>query len=1222
MTRLRVHFDAWLGSDAKGTALGELTQAKEKVYRDEPADFPSGQFKINRHDLQSSYAATGNLIRVRHAEGGPFAWDDPRYIGAFFIEEGADVLVDPGEQGGEDYERGGRGTLSYLENALVYHKAFASGSGKPAASSGYWYWNPGPYGQIMNRLMNEVRARWADQFYLVEDFGDTHDTDGGLFDSFTAQYRVDIGTTYMDVVNGLRELGMEFSADAAFGFHAWSGAHGTDRSAEVVFEKGVNIREADERDVHASTYKSRVLVRGTVGTKITYREVVHSPSLEDEVASDRREGYTEYGKTSSVGALDKVGRKFLGASLGEKEGPQTLGVTTGDGTEAGDGHYVPWVDYFPGDTVLLEVPGEYNGVAKAIGAVTILDGEDGDAETIVEFREGPFSGGGVSPPPSPDDPFVPVPTHGYKGAVIADGAIHAWAYDEASGNVLDYVDSVVGVPAVTGVNPTREVAGPPLIIGSKAWHMAQAGLGNVTVVPANEGSDFPAGNSDWSVEWHHGWDAAFFGQEIVASWGNLNTATIYTYSTFGNGHDGPAVEVVVQGVTLTDLGEGAGVCPLDTVSLDGNWHNLMVTYTGADRTYKVYLDGELQGSLVGNLDLELDPPGPTDTSRLLEFNVLEGFKFGWQSIYPSALTAAQAANHALGDGAVIAGSESDLPSHGQRVGPESWVSDGVTTSLQTMFPYAWRSLVVSINGIPVVVSETQDELQTDGRFLLPAPTAAGNVVSWYYTATGGEATGASNPLPSPSPPGVPTDPGQVLGGDGVYRPPLQPYVPAEPPDGSRVVFTIVPYVAGQATQLTIGTQAQRKDIDWRELDPAAGTIEMDEAPLVGEEITVWAMPLAATPPPGTPGSGGGPVNLNLYGTPFNFDTKANHGVGPEGDFAATFVAGTSADLDSILFQSRGGSGGYSGGTGGVYDVDVYAANSSGAPTGASLAHLSWTPGNPGGDWTDYPELTWSSPAALVAGNRYSIVWHNTGSPTNWVSVNCLFTFGTSPLPAGQGRQPFYADADYGCWEKPGSTWLVKDRFTMDMDLTYSDGHHDGVGYIQGAMETTTYSGGTHVYGLVNGPDKLVRERIVVSGGARKVVDVHVRARLNSGSAPMIVKLKQGATVLAQVSIPASAFSPATAPGFDNGGSRWGSASWAATITLPNTATIDVELSTAAGTTYSLAPVRKGTDEGFDPSLVFMDGQGEFSLDGGASWDPLYPFDTDAPNLQLYQRVTP
>lgn len=547
--------------------------------------------------------------------------------------------------------------------------------------------------------------------------------------------------------------------------------------------------------------------------------------------------------------------------------------------------------------------------------------------------------------------------------------------------------------------------------------------------------------------------------------------------------------------------------------------------------------------------------------------------------------------------------ERGIPGKGQPVTHEGATSDGSRTLYQAEFPYAPGSLVVEVDNSRVPVIETDP---ANGYFTLLTPAPPGARVTWRYIAAGQDPTGASNPAPPPTPPVTPPST------------PIGVYTPAEEPDGSRTVFTIVPYVAGQATQLMIGTRTEIKDVFWHELDPAGGTVEVGEAPLEHEIIRIWALPLVAVPPSPPPSSGG--VTRPLYGAGINADSKANIQGGPEGKIAHTFVAQTDADLETVGFQARGGAV-YSGGDGGSYDIGLFATDSAGRPTGSALATATWTPGNPG-TWTTYPVVTWSSPFTTTKGTRYAVVFENTDAMplVNYVSINELFMFSNSPIPGGQGRQPLFNDNDYAVWVNTGSGWVVKSRFTADMDLTYSDGHHDGMAYIQN-METTTYSGGTHVPGIVNGPDHMVREHIAaVTGGDRRLIDIHIRGRRNNdGTDPLVVQLKQGATVVGTVAIPASTF-PKSAPYNDDGGSAWGAAAWSATLAIEGAAAYDIEFSTGPGTTYSLAPIRKGTIEGFDASLVFMDGVAEFTTDGGANWDPCYPFDADPPGLQWYARV--
>jgi hypothetical protein len=540
-----------------------------------------------------------------------------------------------------------------------------------------------------------------------------------------------------------------------------------------------------------------------------------------------------------------------------------------------------------------------------------------------------------------------------------------------------------------------------------------------------------------------------------------------------------------------------------------------------------------------------------------------------------------------------AGSE---PAIGQPVAPESATGDGSTVTFTTNYPYVPGSLVVKVNG--VIVTDTETDPDT-GVFTLAAAPAVGAVITWTYNVADPAPTGANNPPPSSNPPGVPPDPGTVQGGDGVYRQPQQEYVPAEVPDGMIVDFTIVPYIAGN-TLVYINGLIQRKGIDWNELDPATGTIEFTTAPWTGASITVTAMPVVAA----STGSGFG--NPSLYGPGINADTKAN--LQNNASAVSHRFRSIGGVLSTVRWQQRGGPV-YSGGTGGSYDITVE-ADVGGSPSGTPLATATYSPGNPGGSWTNYDEVTWSSPATLVAGTLYHIVFTNTdGSPgTNYVSVNELFIYGSSPLPAGAPRQPEFPDTDWAVLYGG----VLQSRYTADMDLGYSGGSHQGMGYIQNM---------TTEYGTLSGAANMVRELFTVSGGDRTVTTASVRVRRSSGSADLILGLYTGADALVEaVAVPASLV-PISAAGGDTGGSVWVGVRFLSPHVLTNGQTYYLRLSCASGTTYTAAPIRKGTTVGFDDATVFIDGAGQFTTNSGGTWTDLYTFDTDPPDLQCYFGTT-
>jgi hypothetical protein len=342
-----------------------------------------------------------------------------------------------------------------------------------------------------------------------------------------------------------------------------------------------------------------------------------------------------------------------------------------------------------------------------------------------------------------------------------------------------------------------------------------------------------------------------------------------------------------------------------------------------------------------------------------------------------------------------------------------------------------------------------------------------------------------------------------------------------------------------------------------------------------------------TPPP-APGATG------IYGAAFNVDTKANLQVGwtDRAQVAHRFVASTTSALRSVRFQQRGGPI-YSGGTGGTMRISVRPDDGAGAPSSTVLASATYVPGNPSGGWTHFDAVSFGSPATLSRGTRYYIVFEDVDpNPiANYVSVNELFVYGATLTP----RQPAFPDSDYAVLYATPSSWSVQGKYTADMDLSYADGTHDGMAYIQ---NMTTY------YGIISGASS-VREHFTVGGGNRTVTKASVRVRRSSGSSPLTIRLETGAGALIEaVDVPASAI-PVSAAGGDNGGSVWATVTFATAHTLVDGTSYNLRLMTPAGTAYTAAPIREGSDVGLR-SVAFRDGSGQGSSNG-TSWADLYAY---------------
>ena len=355
----------------------------------------------------------------------------------------------------------------------------------------------------------------------------------------------------------------------------------------------------------------------------------------------------------------------------------------------------------------------------------------------------------------------------------------------------------------------------------------------------------------------------------------------------------------------------------------------------------------------------------------------------------------------------------------------------------------------------------------------------------------------------------------------------------------------------------------------------------------------------------------------MYGT-IAADSKANIQVGgvDGGNGLARashrFRASTSAALTSIRFAQRGGTG-YSGGDGGTLRISVRPDNG-GLPSETVLASVERAFGNPGGAWSTYHDTPFPSPATLTAGQLYHIVFENTSSAgQNYISINNLIVFDET-VP----RQPLYADADYAVLYATGSAWAVLPNYTAVMDLTYADGRHDGMGYIESMWQQ---------YGVISGSASMVRQRFTVSGADRVITTATVRMRRSSGTSPLTVRLETSTGVLIEaVDVPASAVPVVLPDSAWNGAGVRVTAAFTAPRTLKAGETYHLRLSTAADSVYTTVPVREGTDSGSTGgtgnstgfrSYRFTDGDGQFTNNGGSTWSNLYLW--SPVDLQFYFR---
>jgi hypothetical protein len=191
------------------------------------------------------------------------------------------------------------------------------------------------------------------------------------------------------------------------------------------------------------------------------------------------------------------------------------------------------------------------------------------------------------------------------------------------------------------------------------------------------------------------------------------------------------------------------------------------------------------------------------------------------------------------------------------------------------------------------------------------------------------------------------------------------------------------------------------------------------------------------------------------------------------------------------------------------------------------------------------------------------------------------------------------------------TWKPRLGYTPIYQFQFSNGVTEGIGYIEGWVGTPE---------PIAGP-LAVRETFTVSGSARTVDAVAVRAARVSGNDPLVVRFENANGVLIEeTSIPAASIpeSSPVAPSY-----FWARVPLASSYTLEPGQTYHLVLEATATSIYEAFPIRKGSFYGFQPTTFFPDGYAEFELlaswHGWSQWGATNRIDGD---LQFYFSVVP
>lgn len=370
-------FEAWSAADPLGTKLGDLTEAFDKEIQVVHNGEGYVRFKIRQDSAQSGWCIPGTHIRVRWAQGDPFL------DFSAFLEEGQDAIISTDEEGGEVYQRGGRGSIVYPESRAIMYNT-EDGPAGPAVvdADGNWTYTDIPYGEILNDVISQAKLRTPDPLAdLTDGISPTVDGNGNPWPAFDGEFKVGAGMNVYAVEKALQSQGLIIKMRNPLTVKAYA-TYGQDLSATIHFQKGVNIRESAERQIVARPIRSRVLIQGNDGA---FLEVTDAQTAVLEAAGHpvgRREGYTMYRHSSSPAVLTRAGQQYLRKSRAMRNGPTTIGVRWNE--------FVPWVDYEEGDAVAVTIPGVWSSYDATIEAITVNEDPAGDNLVSLSFENIPY----------------------------------------------------------------------------------------------------------------------------------------------------------------------------------------------------------------------------------------------------------------------------------------------------------------------------------------------------------------------------------------------------------------------------------------------------------------------------------------------------------------------------------------------------------------------------------------------------------------------------------------------------------------------------------------------------------------------------------------------------------------------------------------------------------------------------------------------------------------
>ena len=338
------------------------------------------------------------------------------------------------------------------------------------------------------------------------------------------------------------------------------------------------------------------------------------------------------------------------------------------------------------------------------------------------------------------------------------------------------------------------------------------------------------------------------------------------------------------------------------------------------------------------------------------------------------------------------------------------------------------------------------------------------------------------------------------------------------------------------------------------------------------------------------------MSSQVYGPGIAADNLANTVVGSSANVVVSYRvrANHTGALQSINLYLIPNKSGYAAGTGGTIRVSINTDDVTSAhnPTSTILASYVITNYQNLSPSIYFPQLTFSTPANLVSGQLYHVVFTNIDAnpSVNYLSVDALY----EPKPPAS-TQPSMSDTDFAeIMTQAGQPWTERKGYTPTLQMRYTDGWIQGIGYMEVWYNVPQLASGSSA----------VREVFTVSGGSKTVNSVAVRGVRTSGSDPLIVRLENAdGSLIEQGDIPAASFltgASVTDPYGSPLNYTWATYTFSSAHTLAAGQTYHLDLMATSTSAYDFFPIRKGLSYGFQAPSYFGDGHAEFKANGG-SW---------------------